>query len=370
MSKNIIAIVILVVLGAVAFLVLGERPSEEKKKTKAAITPVPEGQLDGIRIVRREGKDDKAVTEKIVLKKKEGAWTMTEPVDYAVVEGPVNQMVDAISDLKVIDIISENKSNHGKFEVDEEKGVEVTALEGDKELAHLIVGKSRNGMTFVRVSGKDEVYRIQGYHSGTFNKSVKNLRDKSVLKRDLKNVTRVTFTNEKGELMLEREGEEEDVKFVPVGAKIENYNESKAKGVVRALVGLTARDFVDEALPVEKTGLGDDAARVVVEIQGSGAPDIVTAWVGNEAEKNQAYIKTSESDQLFLVSTSTVDRFKVGSDDFARTDKELEEEKERKKKAAEAAAARGNNQFPAVNTQHIPPDVLKQLQAQAATRGQ
>ncbi len=376
MAKNLIALVILAALVVMALLVFREKPSEEKKKA-AAIAAVPEVRLDTIRITRREGKDEDATIEKITLKKKDGLWRMAEPVDYVVVEGTVKRMAEALAGMKVVDVISENKENHKSFEVDKDNGIEVVALEGNTELVHLIVGKSKSNMTFVRLPEKDEVYRLQGYHRTTFNKSVKNLRDKAILKREQDNVKKVTFTSEKGELVFETTSEGEETSLKPVGAEIENFNETKAKGIVRSLTNLSAREFVDEALTEEQTGLGADASKAVVEIQKSGEsaePETVTVFIGKDLEEDRkTYLKTSLSDQLFLVSTSTTDRFKVAAADFARTAEEMKKEEERKKKAAQAPPQMPPGMMGGMGgmggNQQIPPDVMRKIQAQMAKQG-
>ncbi|MCP4606052.1 MAG: DUF4340 domain-containing protein [Proteobacteria bacterium] len=376
MGKNLIAVIILVILAVAALLVFRDKPSQEKEQAEEAISAVPSDQLDTIRIVRREKKDEKKVVEKIALKKKGGTWRMAEPVDYTVVENSVQRMADALADIKVVDIISKNKENHDSLQVGEETGIEVTASAGDKELARFIVGKSKGDMTFVRKTGEDAVYRIQGYHRGTFDKSVKNLRDKTVLKRDVGSVKKVTLTNEKGGLVLENSKEGEDKKLGPAGVEIENFHQSKADGMVRALVSLTAREFVDEKLQDEETGLTEGAAKVIVELDGSGEADAVTVWVGKEIEETKkTYVKTSESEQVFLVSSSTANRFKVGPDDFARTDEEMKAEEEKKK----AAAANPPQMPPGMmgmggggmgGNQQIPPDIMRKIQAQMAKQGQ
>lgn len=373
MVKNVVAIAVLVILGAVALIVFTGRSSDEPKETAAAIAPVPADKLDTIRIRRYEGAEDKAVLEDLTLKKKDGVWRMVAPVDYPITEGSTKRMEEALEGLKVIDIISENKDNHGSLEVDDRHGIEVTALGGEKELAHLIIGKSKSGMTFARIPGKDEVYRIQGYHRTAFNKSVQSLRDKAVTDLELENINKVTFANPGGELVLARSGEGAEATVAPEAVEIQNFDETKAKSLVRSAIKLSARAFVDEDLPVEKTGLGEDAAKFVIETASSGEAGPVTVWLGNDLEEeNQTYVKTSNSSQLFLVSKSQAEKLRTAKkEDFARTDEEVAKEEERKKKAAEAAAQRGS-QPPAMagmpGTQQIPPDVMKKIQEQMAAQ--
>jgi hypothetical protein len=367
MGKNLIAGGILVVLAVVALIVFREKPSVEKQKVMAAVDPVPEGRLDTIRISRTEGDGDKAVKENIVLKKKDGKWRMAEPVDYAVDERSLEQMTKTLAGLRPADIISEKASSHEKFEVDDKKGIDVTALQGEDELAHIIIGKARDSMTFVRLPGKDPVYRFKDAFRYQFDKSAKVLREKTVIDIKQENIQKVTFKHDGKELVLEQasaesEGEEAKKKIQPVGVEIKNFDEKKAKGVFRALAKITARDFVDEKLPDETTGLGPSATQVVVESMQDDKPVTTTIFVGKDTgEDNQTYVKTSASEQVFLVGDFTTKRFRATADDFTRTDEEIAKEEESRKKAAEAAAKRG-----AVNPGGMPPGLAAPLFAAAS----
>jgi hypothetical protein len=103
------------------------------------------------------------------LERKGGAWRMTKPVVYAVNATAVDKMVEALGALRTIDVISDNKAKHAALEVDDALGVEVKVFEGSKQLAHFIVGVTRDEMTMVRLPGGDQVYRVKGSLRGTFN---------------------------------------------------------------------------------------------------------------------------------------------------------------------------------------------------------
>jgi hypothetical protein len=374
MMKNVIALGILVVLGAIAFFVFKEKPPAGEKTLDAAIKKVPLDRLDEIRILNRSetaGKaGDKGQINEIVLKKEDGAWRMKKPVDYKVNASAVERMTEALGELKVIDVIAENKSKHRELEVDDELGVEVWAFAGKDELAHLIVGASRNNMTFVRLPGKDAVYRIAGYHRSKFQKSALDLRDRAIVEIDKDSIKKITFLNKSGELALERRGEGKDAKFAPAGIELKNFKEREAENSARSLENLTAAEFVDEAPPAEQTGLNETADKVVVEATAGGKPATLTFTVGNEAkDKEQTYLKTSQSDQVFLVSKYSAKRLRGAKQDFEQTDEEAAKEQERKKKREEAAnQARSGNPMPAMSGvpggRQIPPEMMKKIREQ------
>ena len=394
MKKNIIALVVLAVLGVVAFFIFREPPTEKGEQEEAPlIGPVSSDKLDRLDIVRHEGTGATLREENIVLEKVGGNWRMTKPVEYAVNTISVLKMVDALAEMRIIDVISENKAKHHVLEVDDEMGIEVTASGGGTELAHFIVGVARKGMTMVRVPGSDKVYRSNGSFRITFNKRADNLRDHTVTKLDRDSVSRIKFFNEHGELELVRKGEEKgegEVElpvFEPVGVEIQNFNTRAALGISRSLTGLSTKEFVDDKPGDEVTGLGEGAARVEFDAMKDDKKGTFTIWLGNRDEKKRLiYMKSTEKDQIFLVSMHLVARYMAKADDFARTDEQVAQQEKARKKASEHGKMHGNhagmgNQMPpgfspggmpgkgGAGGQEIPPDIMRKLQEQMKKQG-
>jgi len=371
MRKIIIAVVVLAALGAATFFAMREKPDAARQAVKSVLVPLPADRLSRIEIKRHEPSQDPMDDEFITLERKGGAWGMTKPVVYPVNTAAVTKMVEALGALKTIDVISENQAKHAVLEVDDALGVEVKAFDGGKLLADFIVGVSRGDMTMVRLPGKAEVYRVQGALRATFNKSVKNLRDHAVTQLDRGSVTRVKITGPDGVFEIEKKGEGDQAKFEPVGEPLQNFDTRKADGLANALTGLTTRDFVDQPIADDASGLGEGALRVEFDAAKDGAKGTFAVLIGKALEKErQTYVKTSLSDQVFLVSSHIVARFKTKAADFARTDAQVAEQ-EKARKAAEEHA-RGHEEDAQARVagqaggQSIPPEILEKLKAQMA----
>jgi hypothetical protein len=373
MRRIIIAVVILVALGAAVFFALRERPDAERQLVKSALVPLPADRVNRIEIRRHEPSQDPIDDEFITLARKGDTWGMTKPVVYPVNAASVTKMVEALGALKTIDVISENKAKHAVLEVDDALGVEVKAFDGEKQLAHFIVGVSRGEMTMVRLPGEDKVYRVQGALRGTFNKSVKNLRDHAVTQLDRGSVTRVKITAPDGVFEMVKKGEGAEAKFEPVGDPIQNFDWRKADGIANALTGLTTRDFADEPVADDVSGLGAGALRVEFDAAKDKAKGTFTVLVGKDVEKeHETYVKTSLSDQVFLVAAHIVARFRTKAADFARTDQQVADEEKRRKAAEDHARMHEDNaqatEAQQAGGQSIPPEILEQLKAKMANQ--
>ena len=331
--KNLIAIGILVALGIAAAIAFREKPDTEKAKVVKSIQPVDVSKIDTIKVSRHEGIGDKRTPESYTLKKEGETWKMVEPVTYAVVQSTLESMTKVLGELRVIDVISEKAESHSKFNLDDENGVKVTVLNGNETLLDIIIGNANNGITFARLPGKNEVYRMKGSFKFNLDRSIKTLRDKTVVQVEIQDVDTVTFKQKEASLTLERHGLDNELTVKPVGQEIENFDAQKATSVVRSAARLNAVDFVDDGLPVETTGLDENADSFTVVGKKDDKPYTVTVYLGKKMEdKAQVYTKTSESDQVYLISNYTADRLRAKAEDFIK-----KEEKKDDKTAGPAA---------------------------------
>ncbi len=361
--KNVIALVVLVVLGVVALLVFREEPKKDKSKITEVIKSVSLDKLDTIKIRRMDGMKEKRKEESYTLKKSGDEWRLVEPINYKAVTSTVESMTTALSELKVVDVISEKAENHKKFKLDDDGGVEVTALSGKDVLAHLIVGDAKNGITFARLPKKNTVYRMKGSFRFHFDKASRMIRDKTIIKLDYDDFNQVTYETGESKLVFKKEGEKDAEVITPVDTEIDNFDESKAKTVIRSVLTLNTIDFQDEPLPEEETGLGADATKVLIEYTKDDKPASVTLLVGKQnTEKKKTYVKLADKDQIFLISDYTAKRLKFQASDYARTDEEMEKIRKRD----EAAKKKENKPMPGApggpQNFKVTPEMLKQMQ--------
>jgi hypothetical protein len=213
--------------------------------------------------------------------------------------------------------------------VDKDFGVEVTAYSGSEEILHIIVGVTQGDITFVRLPGSDTVYRTTGKIRRRFNLSTSKLRHKRVMELDEKSVSRVKYINEKGNFEQVRVGEGGEMTFEPRGVEVRNFDEKLAKSNANAIPQLIARDFVDTDPGDEVTGFGSGVQIVEFDATVNKKPVTHKIWIGKKIEHmNYTHVKTTFSEQIFLVSDHLLSRFRVTADDFALTDEEVQWRKE------------------------------------------
>jgi len=127
------------------------------------------------------------------LNKKDDQWTVG-PEDYAADSVKVKNMVKAAVDLTITDLISES-GNYERYDLTDDKKIDVQVFEGGKMVRNFSVGKAAPTYqhTFVRLADDPKVYNARGQLNHTFDHTISNLRDLTVLAFDKDAITDVSI---------------------------------------------------------------------------------------------------------------------------------------------------------------------------------
>jgi hypothetical protein len=134
------------------------------------------------------------------LNKKDEQWTVG-PKAYAADSVKVKNMVKAAVDLTITDLISESGS-YERYDLTDDKKIDVQAFAGGKMVRNFSVGKAAPTFqhTFVRLADNPKIYNARGQLNHTFDHTVSNLRDLTVLSFDKEAATEMVI--EKGSQTL------------------------------------------------------------------------------------------------------------------------------------------------------------------------
>jgi len=125
-------------------------------------------------------------------------------------ENIVNNILKTLTELKPKRVAATDKSRWKEFEVTDSLATRVQLITGKKKGADIYFGKfsyqqPKNQMayyynqrgtitTYVRIADEKIVYVVEGYLGMTLNRELNDFRNKSILKSDRSNWTRLSFT--------------------------------------------------------------------------------------------------------------------------------------------------------------------------------
>jgi hypothetical protein len=240
MKRNLLVqFAILIVLGIIAYVVL-RQPGEVSSSGSLAKTLV---EYDSAAVDRI---DISSPRSSVRLENQGGGWMVTSPVNYRADETTVTSAVGTGRKIELTSLVSSNPNKRKLFQVDS-SGTLVTIYENGKKEAAFYIGKmgSTYTETYVRAEGSDDVYIAKGFLSATFNRQVKEWRDRSIFKTDQNAIRSVKFQYGDTTFVLTLQ----DTVW-RIG------QDSASLSVVRSFLGslsnLQADEFVDTAVTIGK----------------------------------------------------------------------------------------------------------------------
>jgi hypothetical protein len=186
-KSTLILIALFIVLGAAAYLVT-MKPGEKSLSTDTGAYLV---QIDSVAVDRI---DVKSPLSEIVLVKKGVEWFVQKPLVYRADQANVANMIHQSKTIEVKNMVSGNQQKHSLFQVDS-SGTVVTIHENGVQKTSFVIGKPgpTYSDSYARLSSSNDVALVAGALSYTFNRPVKDWRDKTIFATPRENIRSVEY---------------------------------------------------------------------------------------------------------------------------------------------------------------------------------
>jgi hypothetical protein len=278
---------LLIVLIVLALLVLqkpGEQSSSDAGKT---VFKIDSSAIDKIEL--------KTLASTITLEKRGAEWFVTQPITYKASQENVAQMLSQAKAMESNGIITNKPEKFAAFEVNS-AGTQVKLSAKGAEQAAFVLGKM--GSTYLemyaRTLSSNDVLLVTGVFGFTFNRSLKEWRDKTIFKTTRESIHEIAYRYGDTTFVLSFNNGE----WFIGGAKAKK---SAVGDIVGQLSDLRCSDFVDTAVtPVPKTIAMISYANVQVQwvfdkpsgkyfVQASNSPQryIMESWQVNQVLKRK-----------------------------------------------------------------------------------
>jgi len=332
--------------------------------------------------------------EHVRLELHDGNWSVTSPIEAPADPSALDTALDKLDELEVSGTAATHSEHHADLEVDDAHGVHVVVHgAGDTILADLIIGAFRGGNTMVRVAGQDTVVTVRGSIRFAFARDLKDWRNRSMLDLEADQVRVAEWSGPNGNFAFARpevaaeptlppEGEEAPpathlgdwaptaVSFVPAAetdagvapvaaapvTTLPSFAPSRVTSIISSLAHMRASDFAAAGIDRAAAGITDSSAHVTLT---SGTGDSVerhTIRVGTEASSGNFYAMRDDDPTVFVVSRFLMEKISPNASAFEQ---------------AAAAAPSDEDAPPAMpgGGGEIPPDLMRQIQAQLQAQG-
>jgi len=252
-------------------------------------------------------------------------WRMTEPLDTAADEWNVKQLIDKVIEVQAEDFLREKKSDaelgldkpQVKVTLDLADGRKLTVALGKQEKRKVGGNQEEKEIVYARSSERDEVFLVPQDAPGKLKKSVFDLRDKSVVKLDREDVTRIRVER--------NEGMSFQVARRPSGWRVEKPQQTDAKqsvvdSLLWAIEDLDAKEFVTEKVERQQLkgyGLVVPDTAITVYLRGEAKP--IKIHLGAKTDEGDYYCMTDQSPQVVTVGDFLVKDLPKTTEDLKKS---------------------------------------------------
>jgi hypothetical protein len=239
----------------------------------------------------------------------DGTWRVGDE-QFRADAGEVESLLEGLAELTREAVASRTTGKQELFGLGEKEGVEVALADADgAALADFSVGRQGPDpfTGYLLVGGAGEILLVSTDLSGVFARSVSEWRNRTIVTVDVEAVDSVTVRSSGGDVTVEK-GE--------TGAWVMNGSPVEAKavsGYLDRIVRMKASDFAAED-EMARAGFDQPAAEIVL-----GTPaGAVTLLVGAlKEEAKQRYVRSSDSDTVYLASQYVTDSLVMSETDFS-----------------------------------------------------
>lgn len=298
MKKEYIFLSVIIVI-LVLYIVL--KNTDRTHYTLPEVKPIDKEEIN--RIILSRG--DSSIT----LSRSADGWKII-PARYEADTKKVDQMLDELMDFNITTLVSEAET-YQRYGLTSGERIYARAFEGEKTLRQFYIGKtaSTRKHTYVMFPGDPRVYEARNNIRRIFDKSVDNLRDKTVLTFEGTAASAMVIRTDGGETSLEKkmvplpvepseEGKEEEqsaqreAKWVTTGGR--TAKAESIKSLIRTLSNLKCNGYI------QGKSKGDFTEPVYNIRVTANQEYSLTLYQKNEDDKYPAV--SSASDYPFLLS--------------------------------------------------------------------
>lgn len=279
----------------------------------------------------------------IVLNQKDDQWHI-EPAEYPADAGKIKDMLNALENLELTALVSESR-DYSRYELDADQKINVKAWQGANLRLDFDLGKIAPSFrhTFVRPAGEERVFHAQGNLKSSFDVSLDQLRDKSVLAFKPADIQQVEIFTDQQSLAFSRtpvpvevtpqeagkpEAEKKEASSQPApklvwqAADGQPANETALNQLLSTVSNLRCEKFIDDRKK-------EDYTSPLFTLRLEGVQEYSLAIFSKAGDNDTAYpAVASGSDYPFQLSESHVKRIMKPPADFLQKPEAAEKKSE------------------------------------------
>lgn len=304
-KKNLIPIIVLVVL-IIIFAITKTRNYTEKRILFFGIDSIKIAAIELITV------DD---TLKLVKINEE--WLIDYPIQYPPVPRKVEDIFGKVLNVETSKIpVSESESSFEKYNLTDSLGTIVRLYDADnKLLSESIVGKSENyNFSHARKKDENKVYQLVSNISYMIKPDIAGWRNKTIMELEELEISQINFSSDEFNYSLTATDSLWQYNDFVSNFSVKAPNAS-LKSLISGLKRVNASDFIDN----DFESYTEKFTKPIAELTITDFTGLITDLKFVEGEEKKLVVqKDNETNHLFVMHESWLNKFKKSKEDFEK----------------------------------------------------
>ena len=310
-TEYIVLALVIVVLSAYLLM----RNSNQIQYDTPELKPLNQEEISKIEIVRPKGA--------VQVKKNEKQW-VSDKEAYPLDEMLMKDLIKALATLELTAMVSQSK-NYAMYGLADDHRIIVKAYKGEDVIREFNVGKpaSTYKHTYVSISGDDRVFHAIGAIRNFFERELDDMRDKTILRFDQNEISRIVVNWKKESLTFTKKVEQPEVKpdaQEQPKAEISWVSQDGKMAKMDVIDTLLRNGSFLKCAKYEYEKKKEDLGEPVFSILFKGAEDYTVSIYPQKEDKNYPAV-SSGNPYLCLLSSYSADNLMKKTGDFFEAEK-------------------------------------------------
>lgn len=227
-----------------------------------------------------------------------GQWVLQrngQSFDLAM--GSVGTFLSNLESIRAERIVSKNADRFSEYNVDDSTGTVIDIYAGGKKVKELVAGRfsfnqaTRSGISYIRLLNDNAVYAVDGFLSMTLTQSFDNYRNKSMLKLNQADLTKVSFQEGTSRIEIAKNGNSWMTDLTEVDS-------TAMAGYLSNISSVSGTAFLDD-----RSQVGQKIKELTFEGNNMTGPVTITCYQAEGASQPFVLNSSMNADAFFLSDT-------------------------------------------------------------------
>jgi len=231
------------------------------------------------------------------------SWIIVDPIEFPTNPTAMDSILGVLGGLEIISSQKSTQSQMDSRGFGDKSAITVTAWSADTVSSKFRVGYGTAQETYAVAHHQSNILAIRGRFRQILDRPLDEFRLSTITDIDTKSVAKVVYQNRHGTLILTANPQGSGEFRIP-GSRESSFDDTRAAQNASILTHLLAKGFADLPIPTTTELFDNTTPRATLHWIDGNRSRTTDIWIGGKTSDNRLYLRTSQSDQVYMVSAN------------------------------------------------------------------